>query len=36
MDTNGDVGAGFMIASIKYSATLVAAYRFDTPGILFF
>ena len=34
MDSNGAVGDGFLIASIKSSAALVPAYLFDTPGIL--
>ena len=34
MVANGDVGAGFSIASIKSSSTLVAGSWLDAPGIL--
>ena len=34
MDENGDVGAGLEIASIRYSATFIAASLLNDPGIL--
>ena len=33
MDSNGSVGAGFAIASIKSSVLLVADYSLDLRGI---
>ena len=36
MDANGDVGSGFAIYYIKYSAALVDASLLDTRGILLF
>ena len=36
MNANGAVGDGYVISFIKYSATLVADYWLDNPGILFF
>ena len=34
MDANGDVGSGFVIAYIKFSAAFVDASWLDIPGIL--